>query len=111
MESITRLFKIGYGPSSSHTMGPRKASEEFLAQNKNAARFEVTLFGSLAATGAGHLTDRAILETLEPTAPTTIIWEPKVFLDFHPNGMTFKAFDSKGKIIDTATVFSIGGGD
>ena len=111
MESITRLFKIGYGPSSSHTMGPRKASEEFLAQNKNAARFEVTLFGSLAATGAGHLTDRAILETLEPTAPTTIIWEPKVFLDFHPNGMTFKAFDSKGKIIDTDTVFSIGGGD
>ncbi|MDE6642982.1 MAG: L-serine ammonia-lyase [Muribaculaceae bacterium] len=111
MESITRLFKIGYGPSSSHTMGPRKASEEFLAHNKNAARFEVTLFGSLAATGAGHLTDRAILETLEPTAPTTIIWEPKVFLDFHPNGMTFKAFDSKGKIIDTDTVFSIGGGD
>ncbi|MDE5970871.1 MAG: L-serine ammonia-lyase [Muribaculaceae bacterium] len=111
MESITRLFKIGYGPSSSHTMGPRKASEEFLAHNKNAARFEVTLFGSLAATGAGHLTDRAILETLEPTAPTTIIWEPKVFLDFHPNGMTFKAFDSEGKIIDTDTVFSIGGGD
>ena len=111
MESITRLFKIGYGPSSSHTMGPRKASEEFLAHNKNAARFEVTLYGSLAATGAGHLTDRAILETLEPTAPTTIIWEPKVFLDFHPNGMTFKAFDSEGKIIDTDTVFSIGGGD
>ncbi|MDE5845640.1 MAG: L-serine ammonia-lyase [Muribaculaceae bacterium] len=111
MESIKRLFKIGYGPSSSHTMGPRKASEEFLARNRNAARFEVTLYGSLAATGVGHLTDRAILETLEPTAPTTIVWEPKVFLDFHPNGMTFKAFDSEGKIIDTDTVFSIGGGD
>ncbi|MBD5199104.1 MAG: L-serine ammonia-lyase [Bacteroides sp.] len=111
MESITRLYKIGYGPSSSHTMGPRKASEEFLARNPDAARFEVTLYGSLAATGVGHLTDRAILETLEPVAPTTIVWQPEIFLDFHPNGMMFKAFDKEGKVTDTDTVFSIGGGD
>ena len=111
MESITRLFKIGLGPSSSHTMGPRKASEEFLARNADAARFEVTLYGSLAATGVGHLTDRAIIDTLEPVAPTTIVWQPDVFLDYHPNGMTFKAFDSDGNVTDTDTIFSVGGGD
>ncbi len=111
MESIKRLYKIGLGPSSSHTMGPRKAAEEFLDRHRDASRFEVTLYGSLAATGAGHLTDRAIIDTLEPTAPTTIVWKPEMFLDFHPNGMTLRYFDSEGKETDSDTVFSIGGGD
>ncbi len=111
MESIKRLYKIGLGPSSSHTMGPRKAAEEFLDRHRDASRFEVTLYGSLAATGAGHLTDRAIIDTLEPTAPTTIVWKPEMFLDFHPNGMTLRSFDSEGKETDSDTVFSIGGGD
>ncbi len=111
MESIKRLYKIGLGPSSSHTMGPRKAAEEFLGRHRDASRFEVTLYGSLAATGAGHLTDRAIIDTLEPTAPTTIVWKPEMFLDFHPNGMTLRSFDSEGKETDSDTVFSIGGGD
>ena len=60
MESIKQLYKIGYGPSSSHTMGPRKAASAFGKAHPDAARFEVTLYGSLAATGKGHLTDKAI---------------------------------------------------
>lgn len=111
MESIKRLYKIGYGPSSSHTMGPRKAAEQFLEANPGAARYEATLYGALAATGVGHLTDKAILDTLTPAAPTEIIWKPEVFLPFHPNGMKFSAFDKDGKEIATDTLYSIGGGD
>lgn len=64
----------------------------------------------MAATGKGHLTDTAILDTLEPVAPTEIIWEPRTFLPFHPNGMLFKAFDAEGNMLDEWTVFSVGGG-
>ena len=111
MESITRLYKIGYGPSSSHTMGPRKAAENFASRHGDARRFEVTLYGSLAATGKGHLTDKAILDILAPIAQTDIVWKPEIFLPFHPNGMTFKSYDADGKETDAETVFSIGGGD
>lgn len=111
MESITRLYKIGYGPSSSHTMGPRKAAENFASRHGDARRFEVTLYGSLAATGKGHLTDKAILDILAPIAQTDIVWKPEIFLPFHPNGMTFKSYDADGKETDSETVFSIGGGD
>lgn len=110
MESIRQIFRIGHGPSSSHTMGPLRASRMFLERNKEAARFTVTLYGSLAATGKGHMTDLAILETLEPVAPTTIQWEPKVFLPFHPNGMRFQSFDKAGKEQEDWTIYSIGGG-
>lgn len=111
MESIKEIYKIGLGPSSSHTMGPRFASERFVAKVKNAARFEVTLYGSLAATGKGHLTDVAVLEVLEHLAPTTIVWRPDVFLPFHPNGITFKAFDAADNLMSEWTVYSIGGGN
>ena len=70
MKSIKELYRIGTGPSSSHTMGPRKAAEIFLARHRNAASFKVTLYGSLAATGKGHMTDVAINDTLTPVAPT-----------------------------------------
>lgn len=110
MDSIRHIYRIGNGPSSSHTMGPKRAAEMFLEKNKETARFEVTLYGSLAATGKGHLTDRAILDVLSPFAPTQILWEPKVFLPFHPNGMLFEAFDKENKKIDSWTIFSIGGG-
>ena len=79
-------------------MGPRKAAEIFLQRHPEAASFEVTLYGSLAATGKGHMTDVAILDTLSPQAPVKIIWEPKIFLPFHPNGMSFKSLDSHGKV-------------
>ena len=111
MESIKEIYKIGLGPSSSHTMGPKRAAERFLKRVPDATRYEVTLYGSLAATGKGHLTDWAILEVLQPVAPTEIIWQPDIFLPFHPNGMKFKAIDASGNAIDEWIVFSIGGGD
>lgn len=110
MKTIRELYRIGTGPSSSHTMGPRKAAEIFLERNREAGRFKVTLYGSLAATGAGHMTDVAILDTLQPSAPVEIIWEPKIFLPFHPNGMTFAAYQVDGHLLDEWTVYSVGGG-
>ena len=110
MKSLKELYRIGIGPSSSHTMGPRNAAEQFLAKHPEAKSFEVTLYGSLAATGKGHMTDTAIIDTLEPHAPLNLIWEPEVFLPFHPNGMLFKSKDENGKITDEWTVFSVGGG-
>lgn len=110
MKTIKELYRIGYGPSSSHTMGPRKAAEMFLERHPEAASFKVTLYGSLAATGVGHMTDVAIIDTLQPTAPVQIVWQPKVFLPFHPNGMTFAAYNSNNKLIDNWTVYSVGGG-
>lgn len=110
MKSLKELFRIGNGPSSSHTMGPRKAAEIFLARQSGAAAFVVTLYGSLAATGRGHLTDTAILSVLRPKAATEIIWQPKVFLPRHPNGMNFKAVGHDGNELESWTVFSVGGG-
>ena len=110
MESIKQIFRIGHGPSSSHTMGPIRASRMFLEREHDAARFQVTLYGSLAATGKGHMTDTAILGELQPHCPTTIIWEPKQFLPFHPNGMKFEAFNAKDECVDSWKVYSIGGG-
>lgn len=110
MESIRQIFRIGHGPSSSHTMGPMRAAQMFLDKNPEAVRFEVTLYGSLAATGKGHMTDKAILDVLSPKAPTNIIWKPKVFLPFHPNGILFEAWNADGKKLDSWTIYSIGGG-
>ena len=111
MKSIKELYRIGTGPSSSHTMGPRYASEIFIQKNPNAKRFEVTLYGSLAATGKGHLTDKAIADVLDNEKhPLEIIWKSNVFLPFHPNGMTFRAIDAEGNEMDNWTVFSVGGG-
>ncbi len=111
MESIRQLYKIGLGPSSSHTMGPRKAAERFAARTSGAASYEVTLYGSLAATGKGHLTDVAILDVLSPLAPTEIRWEPDIVLPFHTNGMKFRALVADGSLLDEWTAYSIGGGD
>lgn len=110
MKTIKELYRIGIGPSSSHTMGPRKAAEIFLSKHPEAAAFEITLYGSLAATGKGHMTDAAIIDVLQPKAPVEIIWEPQIVLPFHPNGMTFKSKDTQGNVTDEWTVFSVGGG-
>lgn len=110
MKSLKELFKIGKGPSSSHTMGPQLAARLFSKRVQQAARFQVTLYGSLAATGKGHLTDAAILEVLNPIAPTEIVWNPTVFLPYHPNGMLFRAFDTDNHILNEWTVYSVGGG-
>ena len=110
MESLKELYIIGKGPSSSHTMGPQKAAQTFLSHNKDAKRFKAVLYGSLAATGKGHMTDVAIIEVLEPTAPVDIEWQAATFLPYHPNGMTLIAYDSDGNESDRWTVYSVGGG-
>jgi len=110
MKSLRELYRIGHGPSSSHTMGPYFAAERFRARKgaAMAARFEVELRGSLSATGRGHFTDRAIQSVLG-TERTNIVWNDDP-LSAHPNGMIFRAFDAEGKLLDTWTVYSVGGG-
>lgn len=110
MESIKEIFKIGHGPSSSHTMGPRKAATTFRDRNPGVKNFRVTLYGSLAATGKGHMTDLAILEALAPHA-VEIAWHPDEVLPAHPNGMKFEAFDNEGNTCNEWITYSIGGGD
>ena len=109
MDSLKELFKIGNGPSSSHTMGPERAAKKFKKENPNAAGFKVELYGSLAATGKGHLTDWIIIQTLKPL-PTEIIWKPEVTYEYHTNGMKLFALDFEGKVISEWLVFSVGGG-
>ena len=110
MESLREIFRIGKGPSSSHTMGPQRAAIIFAERHPEAARFEVTLYGSLAATGKGHMTDKAIIDVLKQIAPVEIVWEPSVFLPYQPNGMLFRAYNNSQDLLDEWTVYSVGGG-
>ena len=89
MESIKKIYKRGYGPSSSHTMGPHRAAELFKARAPQAVRYRVTLYGSLAATGKGHHTDMAIRRGLAPT-DVEIVWKPS-------SGSQRDAFRSTGR--------------
>ena len=109
METIKKIYKIGYGPSSSHTMGPNRAAEMFAQRTKQAARYRVTLYGSLAATGKGHHTDMAVTRGLAPKE-VEIVWRPDIVKPFHPNGMFFEALDAEGGVVDSWLVYSIGGG-
>ena len=106
MKSIREIFRIGYGPSSSHTMGPRKAAELFLNAYPSAARYEAHLYGSLSATGKGHLTDAAIIDVIPSVE---IIWHDE-FLSYHPNGMRFSAWNGDDELLVEWTVYSVGGG-
>ncbi|WP_177747581.1 L-serine ammonia-lyase [Candidatus Avelusimicrobium fimicolum] len=110
MQSLKELYKIGMGPSSSHTMGPRKAADAFNRTYPTAESFRAVLYGSLAATGKGHLTDFAIKEAFYPK-PVTIEWEYDTFLPKHPNAMRFEALDKAGHIMGAQVAYSIGGGD
>ena len=109
METIKKIYKIGYGPSSSHTMGPNRAAEMFAARTPGAVRYRVTLYGSLAATGRGHHTDRAVARGLAPKE-AEIVWRPDIVKPFHPNGMLFEALDARNQVADTWLVYSVGGG-
>ena len=91
-------------------MAPRRAAELFQQRNDSCTSFRVTLYGSLAATGKGHLTDVAILDTLTPHGKVDIVWEPSIFLPFHPNGMRFEALDASDNVTNEWVVFSVGGG-
>ena len=106
MKSIREIFRIGYGPSSSHTMGPRKAAEIFLEHYPDAAKYQAHLYGSLSATGKGHLTDAAIIDVIPSVE---IVWHDE-FLPFHPNGMRFCAWNETGDLLDEWIVYSVGGG-
>ncbi len=126
MKSIKSIFKIGKGPSSSHTMGPFKTVRNYLDNHPDAHCLHVTLYGSLAATGKGHLTDKAIeeafstwkwtdKETFESkdkrSGDVTIEWKPKDFLQIHPNGMKIASVSVDGDLYDKWTYYSVGGGD
>ena len=130
--SVFDIFKVGVGPSSSHTVGPMKAARAFAdsIEGQPVARIKVTLFGSLAWTGKGHGTDSAILlglaghdpETVDPDAVDSILAstraEERIDIEFnyereldrHTNGMTFVALDEQGTTIRQDDYFSLGGG-
>ena len=106
MKSLRDLYKIGRGPSSSHTMGPQKAARLFAQAFPEAERHVVTLYGSLAKTGEGHGTDAVLRETLAPK---------EVALRFdresetpHPNTMDFSAWSGEEEL-GAWRVFSVGG--
>lgn len=108
MQSLKELYKIGNGPSSSHTMGPKRAVEIFKNKNAEATKFKVILYGSLALTGKGHLTDYIIEKTLEGYE-TEIIFDTETKCTVHPN--TFDIFAYKGdEQIGYWRVYSVGGG-
>ncbi|MDD3052235.1 MAG: serine dehydratase beta chain, partial [Candidatus Cloacimonetes bacterium] len=109
MESIKEIFRIGYGPSSSHTMGPRNAAEIFHDRYPLAMKMRVTLFGSMAATGRGHQTDKAIIEAMDPQK-VELVWKPETYLEQHPNGILFEALDVNSNVMGEWLVFSVGGG-
>ncbi len=109
MPSVAQIFKIGRGPSSSHTIGPERACLAFKKRFPDADSFRVTLFGSLAKTGKGHGTDTVIRKTLAPQNVEVLFDPVKTDLP-HPNTMTFTAL-ANGKTLGSATVLSVGGGD
>ena len=112
MKSVKSIFKIGKGPSSSHTMGPFKAVTNYIENHPQTRSLHVTLYGSLAATGKGHLTDKAIEEAAANAGLEVIIaWEPKENLPEHPNGMVVASVASDGSLTDSWTYYSVGGGD
>lgn len=109
MKSIKSIYKIGYGPSSSHTMGPAFATSRFMTENPEADFIKVILYGSLAKTGKGHGTDRAVIETLADI-PYEMIWDLESETPYHPNTIEFIAFKN-GAEINRRKFFSIGGGE
>lgn len=107
MQSIKNIYKIGPGPSSSHTFGPMKASSYMLEKYPEADRFDVILYGSLALTGKGHLTDMIIKKTLNPKE-TNIEFNLKDSCK-HPNTMTIEAF-KENQSLGKHQFVSVGGG-
>ncbi len=108
MESLKELYRIGRGPSSSHTMGPSHAAERFKAAYPQADSYQATLYGSLAKTGKGHLTDVAIQEAFAPV-PTGIIFNREAEELNHPNTMDLEAFQN-GACMGKWRIYSVGGG-
>ena len=108
MSAISSIYNIGTGPSSSHSMGPRRAAEIFAKNCKQNIEIVVELYGSLAATGKGHLTDIAVCEGAFP-CKVRVIWKKDELLPHHPNGMIFNAYEGD-RLVDRWQVYSVGGG-
>ena len=100
MESIKEIYRIGNGPSSSHTIGPGLAAKKFIRLYPQAVSVKTHLYGSLASTGRGHMTDTAIEKNLNGLK-TEIIWHPEENLPEHPNGIKFDGFDNNHHLIGT----------
>ena len=109
MKSIRDIYKIGVGPSSSHTMGPERAAKIFLEQHPDADRYRVTLYGSLSKTGVGHGTDRVLRHVLGDSR-TGIVFSKKEWPGMHPNTMDLEAIAGED-VIGSMRIESIGGGD
>ncbi len=109
MQSLRELYKIGKGPSSSHTMAPFKASRLFREENPDADSFKAILYGSLAKTGKGHHTDEAIIEGFGDVK-TELVFDPETEDIPHENTVDFFAYKD-GEEIAKMRVMSIGGGD
>ena len=108
MESIKEIFRIGRGPSSSHTMGPVRAAKQYKQRHPEAQSFRVTLYGSLALTGKGHLTDVSVIRELQP-ARVEVVWKKDETKPFHPNALEFEVTDGDADP-DKWLVYSVGGG-
>ena len=110
MESLRELYRIGKGPSSSHTMGPDKAARLFKDKYPFAASFKVKLFGSLSKTGKGHMTDAVVLTALAPIKTEIIFMDTPETELYHPNTMELEAYDINEKLLGTMKIYSVGGG-
>ena len=108
MKSLKELYRIGPGPSSSHTLGPQRASLIFKSRYPNAHHYEVELYGSLSLTGKGHLTDYIIVETMKPKE-CRVFFKVKEELK-HPNTMKLLAFSKENELLGEMVVYSVGGG-
>lgn len=108
MQSLKYLYRIGKGPSSSHTMGPLAAAKRFIAENPEAEKYKVILYGSLAKTGRGHMTDKVLNEAFSGKK-FEVIFDDETLCDFHPNTMDFTAIN--GECVSRKRFYSIGGGE
>ncbi len=109
MKSLRELYKVGRGPSSSHTMGPERACRYFLEKTEGADRYKVILYGSLALTGKGHRTDAAIEKTMEEFS-VEIVFDTETQELPHANTMDFFAYRGDELMAETR-ILSVGGGD
>ena len=108
MKSLKELYKIGRGPSSSHTMGPQKAALLFEEQNPSASSFKAVLFGSLAQTGKGHGTDIVLKKSFKK--PVEVVFDLDEKDIPHPNTLDLYALNEAGEVLDKWRVMSVGGG-
>lgn len=114
IQSIKYLYRIGHGPSSSHSIGPERAAKHCMDKLPRTHRVMITLYGSLAATGKGHFTDVAMIESFERCGLVRenirFTWKPHEELPLHPNGLTVHCYDEDDTYIGFYVAYSIGGG-